>query len=94
MNNQEKAIEIARECVYCFADAENGALKMAEWKDQQFKEYLEKKRDSFNKDAEKWFGTKYLEHIGVISKHGWSVINEIINELFPEQEQDNSNNDE
>lgn len=82
MTNEEKAKEIARECVYCSADAENGALKMAEWKDQQFKEYLEKKmaeyearRDDTNMWSEQWA----VFHALTCTMH------KIIKELFKEE---------
>ena len=52
MTNEEKAKEIARECVYCSADAENGALKMAEWKDEQINEELNLITDWFNHIAQ------------------------------------------
>lgn len=59
--------------------------KMAEWKDQQFKEYLEKKKSDIEQgilhsnpfiDCDRWCGRA-------------DIINEIINELFGETEQDN-----
>ena len=44
-----------------------GAMKMAEWKDQQFKEYLERLQERF---------VEYDKH------SNWLAIQEIINELF------------
>ena len=41
ITNEEKAAQIEEE--YTF-EARVGAMEMAKWKDQQFKEYLEKKR--------------------------------------------------
>lgn len=62
-----------------FIECVGSALQMAQWKDQQFKEYLEKKKESMIK---KW---------GHIVAAGVSAIDMIINELFPEpKEQDNS----
>lgn len=97
MTNEEKAKGIANLCEHCIESNGNpcvgckecdargayyGALEMAEWKDQQFKEYLEKKREEL-------FNTNCLSVLPYIE-----FIDEIINELFPEQEQDNSDNDE
>lgn len=63
-----------------------GAIEMNRLKDQQFKEYLEKRR---NKVAE----------IDTKDYKGWEMyymadITEIINELFGETEQDNSDREE
>ena len=77
MTNQEKAEELLYgygqcckdECMYI-------ALKMAEWKDQQFKKYLEKKKD-------KWFNayqvTRDSDYYAV-----YNTLDEIIDELFKE----------
>lgn len=92
-NNVSKAREIARECVYCFADAENGALKMAEWKDQQFREYLEKKYDAALNAWDDW--AAYDPKTAASWRVKTLYIREIINELFPEiEEQDNSDREE
>ena len=87
MTNKEKAREIGKvnarqyrhnyggnEFVFSNEECEASALQMAEWKDQQFKEYLEKKRNSINLNY----------HNGAIEANAyvWDAINEIINELF------------
>ena len=79
MTNTEKAIEIStRKDIYTKSvsqgDIINAALLMAEWKDQQFKEYLEKK---LLEEHTHWNG---YECIGAAN-----VLQEIINELFKEK---------
>lgn len=90
MNNQEKAREIAEKnaCDYPFkggltntsrAECEDSALEMAEWKDQQFKEYLEKKAKEAKekRDADTSFEDDWDEW----SNRYW-VYGSIIDELF------------
>lgn len=99
MTNEEKAREIELD-VYAFGEKPKGqfeapayraALAMAEWKDQQFREYLEKKlewargnRDFSNLNDPQW-------HDYVVQVETYS---QIINELFGETEQDNSDREE
>lgn len=72
MTNKERAIEISNEFMEgsfkhgCYL----GAMKMAEWKDQEVKEYLEKKKASIDNYAQAMMFSPF--------------INEIINELFKE----------
>lgn len=74
MTNKERAIEISNEFIEgslkhgCYL----GAMKMAEWKDQQFKA---KKTEICSKIVE----------LGVIEGRE-SILDEIINELFGEEE--------
>lgn len=81
MTNEEKAREIANE--YCYWDDrdESGAVKvaieMAKWKDQQFKEYLEKKKEKFYYQPKDLIG-------GWEKNHKLEIFNEIIDELFKE----------
>lgn len=91
MTNEEKAKELANmwSTDGAYNRAKISAMEMANWKDHQLKEYLEKKfnytRKMFNEssvDIDIWAG-KYQQ------------IKEIINELFPnEEEADYSDNDE
>lgn len=86
MTNEEKAQELINEYDfwhyrdrYCSVKS---AIKMAEWKDRQFKEYLEKKKEEVTK--------KMKEHILYSQPeefyHNRVVFcNEIINELFNEE---------
>lgn len=83
MTNQEQAKAISekyKDIRYDWDDSpvkeyEKVAFEMAEWKDQQFKEYLEKKKEkyplSFQTETSTYKKAQY--HI---------IINEIINELF------------
>lgn len=84
MTNEEKAKNICdeRNCVglSCEQCRYATAIKMAEWKDAQFKEYLEKKREplmeayrSIEQDKDKG-GTIWCNPI--------SFIDDIIDELF------------
>lgn len=61
MTNEEKAEQIAIKICGVPSEyditgeypcAEEAALEMAEWKDQQFKEYLEKKRETLYPDSD------------------------------------------
>lgn len=76
MTNEEKVKELAFEEVGGFIDSFIGKkflsaiMKMAEWKDQQLKEYLEKKRVEL-------FNTNCLSVEPFID-----FIDKIINELF------------
>lgn len=80
------------EFVFSNEECETSALEMAEWKDQQFKRALIRKIVEYEKKV----------HDVVESGEGdvkvyiepQKAIKQIINELFPEQEQDNSDNDE
>lgn len=88
MINEEKA----REIVEYYTDvndigvALNSAKEMAEWKDHQFKEYLEKKlesiRDCYQESKIEYKRDYYFTQM--------IAIVEIINELFEKTEQDNS----
>lgn len=85
MTNEEKAKEIANETLGDFATSFLGmideysemfcteaALRAADWKDQQFKEYLEKKKQEYEIER------------GTLRFSG-DVIEEIINGLFNEE---------
>lgn len=91
MTNEEKAKELASSERISFDELndsycngiECGALEMAEWKDEQFKEYLEKKRDKYQKYAM----TRQKLFPGEILYTGkYEAVNEIINELFGDEE--------
>ena len=92
MTNEEKALDI----IFGWADdvhecAKDAAMEMAEWKDQQFKEYLEKKKEEVIK--------KMKEHILYSQPEEFyhnrvMFCSEIINELFGETEQDNTDREE
>lgn len=56
---------------------ENSALQMAEWKDQQFKEYLEDRLDNAKKHFVVSRGDVYYQGM-------WEMLEEIINEFFGE----------
>lgn len=94
MTNEEKAKELAERFVdeTRIDGAKHGALWMAEWKDRQFKEYLEKKEAEYESqrcDANGWSEQWMIFHALTCTMRG------IINELFPKpKEQDNSDNDE
>lgn len=106
MTNEEKAKETAEEYRAVLAantdfdvndldlaeeDITKLTLDMAEWKDQRFKEYLEKKKEENNEKMKKYILYSESEeyyHNRVM------FCQEIINELFPKTEQDNSDNDE
>lgn len=60
-----------------FEECELSAIQMAEWKDKQFKEYLEKKRAKVA-DA-------YSENTSDFKAGGLHMVFEIINELFKEE---------
>lgn len=94
MTNKDKAKKLAEEYFpisdwdadeitseYNQNDCKQAVLAMAEWKDQQFKEYLEGKRADIEQgvlhsnpliDGDRWCGRA-------------DIINEIINELFPDR---------
>lgn len=97
MNNQEKAKELGTTIWKEWNDstlatgAEKGAMLMAEWKDQQIKEYLEKKNTEISNTKAK------LDKVNVdymLCTLKSLFLDEIINELFGETEQDNSNREE
>lgn len=75
MTNEEKANEIANSYSsdVLQAGAYFGAAKMAEWKDHQFKEYLEKKK------------SQYSQAVTTFDVMRKKVIQELINELFKEK---------
>lgn len=83
MTNEEKAREIGLTVgkqLDAIIIASAGATLMAEWKDHQFKEYLEKKIEPYIRTNASPQGT-YQEGVN----DGYtSAINEIINELFKE----------
>lgn len=92
MNNREKARELQLDYVMngCgdSTDIRCACEEMAEWKDQQFKEYLEKKIHTI--ESMKDIDTTLLTDTAVVR-----TIKEIINELLGETEEvDYSNNDE
>lgn len=75
MTNEEKALNLSRK--YSAPKNKNreiavyqSAIEMANWKDQQFEEYLERKIKTIN-------STDY--------ESCWELLNEIINELFNEK---------
>lgn len=70
MTNEEKALELVEGNWMVFNKEYSAALKMAEWKDQQFKEYLEKKKAEY--------GVDYI--VNAID-----ILDEIINEFFKEE---------
>lgn len=78
MTNESKAIEIYnRETDKGFHLGTHSLMEMAEWKDQQFKEYLEKKKDSLEMD--------YHKDSYECNAYKYSLLMEIINELFKEE---------
>ena len=90
MTNEEKAREIVSvfenmgEVSFTYEELIPILLRIANWKDQQFKEYLEKK---LAETHPYWNG---YECFGAEN-----IIIEIINELFPKESHiDNSDNDE
>lgn len=94
MTNKEKAKEIAGLCDGCLDERKNlncqfdcankgkyyGAMKMAEWKDQQFKEYLENKINGLTEIMRK---TDLMVTINRCDNMIY-VLNKIINDLFKE----------
>ena len=92
MSNEEKAKEIAQRSVYNFYEARDSALKMAEWKDRQFKEYLSEKRKGVISAINKCTRNTVKEYSLVMVRE---YFDDIIDELFPmNAEQDNSDRDE
>ena len=92
MTNKEKARETALSIRFnvkgkewIFTAIEEYCKSMAEWKDKQFKEYLEKKR-----------GNIYWDETSLIDRNTkLDLLDEIINELFGEEVKvNNSDNDE
>lgn len=94
MTNEEKAKEIANEALSDFATSFLGmideysgmfctesALRMAEWKDHQFKEYLVKKNTEIS-DTKAKLGRDDADYMLCTLKS--LFIDEIINELFKE----------
>lgn len=85
MTNKEKAREIAEYYtdINDIGVALNSAKEMAEW----FKKYLEKKKTEMLDKRRKGEG-------GVDTYYKRRMVEEIINELFPNTEQDNTDRDE
>lgn len=101
MTNERKSSEISDGYDYLFDKRERNAsyysaLEMAEWKDQQFKEYLEEKLKSAEERLHHLEEKSLPEDTEGVSCATTIVMlyNEIINELFPKEEADCSNNDE
>lgn len=93
-NEEKKSNEIAAEYLMghdrlevTYEEMREAVMTMAEWKDQQFKEYLEKK--SRNAEAV-WHVSHHEDYTGGFM----DAIHEIINELFGETEQDNSDRED
>ena len=93
MTNEEKSkliadkIKQSNKVHYMYIDStiymvKNAAMEMAEWKDQQFKEYLEKKKDDYMRLRDSWLPDT-LDFCYYDSKV--TLIEEIINELFKEE---------
>lgn len=80
MTNEEKARELA-ERWHCY---DKIFLELTEWKDQQFKEYLEKKMCEYEekRDATARIGRNDYAHLIFDTKA--ATYREIINELFKE----------
>lgn len=79
MTNEEKALSLSQK--YGTPKNKNreiavyqSCIEMAEWKDRQFREYLEKKKDSLEMDYTKdcFEGNAYKHYL----------LTEVINELF------------
>ena len=91
MTNEEKALEMFPDTptLECMCKGVRKRLvEMAEWKDRQFKEYLEKKLVDIRKENS-------CGPYGVGCNQGAQrAVNEIIDELFGEIEQDNSDREE
>lgn len=81
MTNEEKINEIAEKEVHPII-AERCAREMAEWKDNQFKEYLEKLREKYITRREMWQQDTF-EYCCYDSQI--DTIDKIINELFGEE---------
>lgn len=81
MTNEEKAKEICGGNFIAFNKEFSAALQMAEWKDHQFKEYLEKKL----KIAEELVKKPQNDILQVRAAGMFNQIHEIINELFKEK---------
>lgn len=85
MTNEEKALEMFPDAptleLVC-AGVREKLVEMAVWKDNQFKEFLEKK---FNDER---------NETGVVYGIRAYLLEEIINELFPKTGNDDSENDE
>ena len=87
--NYDKGCDwLCRKMICNEADAYEMAL---DEKDRQFKEYLAKKRDGYlsqRDDADMWSEQWAVYHALACTMH------QILNELFPTQNKDNSENDE
>lgn len=87
MTNEEKSYKIAYQygvtCCDCGDNSTyecyDAALEMAKWKDKQFKEYLEKKKEEIERTEDA--GSFVTE---MILNAQSELLDEIINELFGE----------
>lgn len=98
MRNEEKAKELRLKYIDegCgdSTDIRCACEDMAEWKDKQLKEYLEKKKEKFKKERDILTDLDAIS-LAIERLHYIDILNEIINELFGETvEVDHSNNDE
>ena len=97
MTNEEKAKERARQVFPCpNEDEQRRIVELAYndacgWKDNQFKEYLEKKNTEISNTKAK-LGRNDADYMLYTLKS--LFIDEIINELFEKIEQDNSDREE
>lgn len=94
MTNEEKAYEISQfplieDGIWHYATAEIAAIIMAEWKDKQFREYLEQKKAEIDRIDD--YGI-YTTEISLTAQS--NLLDEIINELFGKTKQDNSDREE
>lgn len=104
MTNKEKAREIASKYfpvgsphytteVAAQIDCQNAVNEMAEWKDQQIKDYLENIKNRFNDHLEQEHA-KDNDVAAISYTARLNTIKMIIEELFPDTEEDNTNKDE
>lgn len=86
MTNEEKAKELQLDCIRngCgdSTDIRSACEEMAEWKDKQFKEYLEEKRHFYAEQMCIWRDCAEAVYDSVVQT---SLLNTIINELFNEK---------
>lgn len=97
-NEEKKSNEIAAEYLsghdrfeITYEEMREAVMEMAEWKDQQFKKYLEKKL-KIAEELVKKLQNNVLQNVKAAGM--FYQIHEIINELFGETEQDNSDREE
>ena len=69
--------DLREDYVSSYEECKQSALEMAEWKDQQFKEYLEDRLDNAKKHFVVSRGDVYYQGM-------WEMLDEIINEFFGE----------